>query len=78
MANTQLTKLSSKSQFYDKIKINTAYQNFKESRISRKFEATDRMIRSESVNAFSFNIDLDKLLSERLIFHMVLNIYSIG
>ena len=29
MANTQLTKLSSKSQFYDKIKINTAYQNFK-------------------------------------------------
>lgn len=66
MANTQLTKLSSKSQFYDKIKINTAYQNFKESRISRKFEATDRMIRSESVNAFSFNIDLDKLLSEKV------------
>ena len=49
-----------------KRQINTAYQNFKESRISRKFEATDRMIRSESVNAFSFNLDLDKLLSEKV------------
>ena len=66
MASTQFTKLSSKSQFYDKIKINTAYQNFKESRVSRKFEASDRMIRSESVNALSFNIDLDKLLSEKV------------
>jgi len=66
LAHTQLTKLSSKSQFYDKIKINTAYQNFKESRISRKFESNDRMIRSESVNAFSFNIDLDKSLSDKI------------
>ena len=66
MASTQFTKLSSKSQFYDKIKINTAYQNFKESRISRKFEAIDRMIRSEFVNALSFNIDVDKLLSEKV------------
>jgi len=66
MANSQLTKLSSKSQFYNKIKINTAYQNFKESRISRKFESSERMIRSESVDAFSFNIDFDKSFSEKI------------
>ena len=66
LANAQLTKLSSKSPFYDKIKSTIAFQNFKESRINRKFESPDRKIRSEVVDAISFNLDLDKLISGRL------------
>ena len=49
LANVQMTKLSSRSTFYDKIKISAAYQNFKESRINRKFNSDTRKIRNENV-----------------------------
>ena len=63
LANLQLTKLSSRSPFYDKIKASMAYQNFEESRISRKFGANDRKTRTETVDALSLNLDLEKSLS---------------
>ena len=47
LANIQMTKLSSRSMFYDKIKISAAYQNFKESRINRTFNSDTRKIRNE-------------------------------
>ena len=65
LANAQITKLSSRSSFYDKIKISAAYQNFKESRINRRFNSDARKIRNENVDALSFNLDLNKQLSDR-------------
>ncbi len=61
----QFTKLSSRSNLYDKIKFNTAYQNFKESRIDRNLNAVERRIREENVDAISANLDFEKSLSDR-------------
>ncbi len=60
MANLQLTKLSSSSNLYDKLQTTLAYQNFKESRRDRDFQSPLRELRSETVNALSFNLDLEK------------------
>jgi len=65
LANLQMTKLSSRSNLYDKIKISTAYQNFKESRINRKFNIETRKIGEENVDVFSLNFDFYKSLSNR-------------
>lgn len=65
MTNMSLTKLSSSSTFYDKIKATAAYQNFKESRIDRNFQSETRRTRSEVVDAISFNLDLEKRLNKR-------------
>ena len=65
LANLQMTKLSSRSKLYDKIKISSAYQNFKESRINRKFNSVTRKVRQENVDAFSLNFDFFKSLSSR-------------
>lgn len=65
MANLNMTKLSSRSNLYDKIKVTTAYQNFQESRVNRDFESAYRNIREEKVHAFTFNLDLEKKLSEK-------------
>ena len=63
MSNLQITKLSSRSNLYDKIKTTLAYQNFQESRIDRDFQSDIRNIRAEAVDAYSFNIDFEKKLS---------------
>ncbi|WP_412987150.1 TonB-dependent receptor domain-containing protein [Pontimicrobium sp. IMCC45349] len=65
LGNFQLTKLSSKSSFYDKIKLTAAYQNFQESRIDRNLNSEQRRIRDENVDAISFNLDFEKSISER-------------
>ena len=65
LANLQMTKLSSGSSLYDKIKISSAYQNFKESRINRKFNSDTRKVRRENVDALSLNFDFYKSLSTR-------------
>jgi len=64
LANLQMTKLSSSSNLYDKIKISSAYQNFKECRINRKFNSDTRKIREENVDALSLNFDFYKSLSD--------------
>ncbi len=65
MGNFQLTKLSSNSNLYDKIQATLAYQNFKESRRDRDFQSPLREVRAESVDAISFNIDLEKKLNTK-------------
>lgn len=65
MSNLQVTKLSSKSNLYDKIKATLAYQNFQESRIDRNFQSSLRDIREEAVDAYSFNLDLEKRVSSK-------------
>ena len=65
MGNLQLTKLSSSSNLYDKLQTTLAYQNFKESREDRDFQSSIRSVRAESVDAISFNIDLEKDLNTK-------------
>ncbi len=68
MGNLQLTKLSSSSNLYDKIQATLAYQNFKESREDRDFQSSIRAVRAESVDAISFNLDLEKKLTSKTSF----------
>ncbi len=63
MSNLQVTKLSSNSNLYDKIKATLAYQNFQESRMDRDFQSDIRNVREEAVDAYSFNLDFEKTLS---------------
>nr|WP_321221131.1 TonB-dependent receptor [uncultured Psychroserpens sp.] len=65
MGNFQVTKLSSSSNLYDKIQATVAYQNFQESRFDRDFQSSIRNVREETVDAYSFNIDLEKGLSAK-------------
>lgn len=50
--------------FYDTMQIRLAYQFFEESRISREINAISREIRTEQVDAYSFNADMRKSLGE--------------
>ncbi|CAH8282959.1 hemoglobin/transferrin/lactoferrin receptor protein [Mariniflexile fucanivorans] len=63
MSNLQITKLSSHSSLYDKIKATIAYQNFQESRMDRDFQSSIRNLRDEAVDAYSFNLDFEKNLA---------------
>ena len=63
MGNFQVTKTSSSSNLYDQIQATAAFQNFKESRKDRDFQSPLREVREENVDAFSFNLDLEKKLS---------------
>ena len=65
MGNFQVTKLSSSSNLYDKIQATVAYQNFQESRFDRDFQSSIRNIREEAVDAYSFNLDLEKDVSDK-------------
>ncbi len=65
LSNLQLTKSSKRSKFYNKFKAILAYQNFQESRINRDFGDSIRNITQEGVDAYSFNIDFEKLLAPK-------------
>lgn len=65
MSNLQVTRLSSKSNLYDKIKVTMAYQNFQESRHDRDYQSVIQNNREEAVDAYSFNIDLEKTLNPK-------------
>lgn len=65
MTNLQFTKLSSRSPYYDKIKGGVAYQNFKESRINRDFNALWRNTTSERLNAYTAYLDFEKQITQK-------------
>ncbi len=69
MSNMQVTKLSSGSNIYDKIKATIAYQNFQESRSDRDFQSDIRSTREEAVDAYSFNLDFEKTASLKTRFY---------
>lgn len=56
------------SGFYDEMNLNFAHQFFGESRIDRNFNEVERRTRTEKVNAWSLNWDLQKSLGQRHIF----------
>lgn len=77
LGNFQITKLSSNSNLYDKIKVTAAFQNFQESRIDRKLNSEIRRTRKENVDAISANFDFEKNLSETTkLFYGVEYIYN--
>ncbi len=65
MSNLQVTKLSSNSNLYDKVKATLAYQNFQESRMDRDFQSDIRDVREEAVDAYSFNLDFEKTINRK-------------
>ncbi|WP_372757382.1 TonB-dependent receptor plug domain-containing protein [Mariniflexile sp.] len=65
MSNLQITKLSSQSNLYDKIKATIAYQNFQESRMDRDFQSSTRNVREEAVDAYSLNLDFEKNIASK-------------
>jgi len=64
LGNFQITKYSSNSNLYDKIKATVAFQNFQESRNDRDLYSEIRRTREENVDAISANLDFEKSLSE--------------
>lgn len=54
----------SANRLYDKMSLRLAYQWFKESRISRDFNAETREIREENVDAYSINADFIKYFAK--------------
>ncbi len=65
------------SKLADELKFITAFQNYKESRITRKLNDFDRLTQNENVNILSSNIDFNKKLNENVsIFYGVEFIYN--
>nr|WP_320118723.1 TonB-dependent receptor [uncultured Marinifilum sp.] len=56
---------SKKNKFYDSFKINTAYQNYEESRHDRKFGSNSKRNRSEKLDIYSFNVDAEKKITSK-------------
>jgi len=54
---------------YDHIHLVVALQNSEESRYDREFMVRELRVQKETVQAFSFNLDLDKRLNEKAIIH---------
>jgi len=69
MMNSLTFDFNKRSSLFDHSRVVFAYQDFGESRHSRLFGSDRRTNRWENVKAFSFNLDLDKKLSETLGFY---------
>ena len=68
---------SAENSLYNEMSIRLAHQYFEESRIDRGFNQPIRSMRLEEVNAFSANIDFEKLLGEKTeVFYGVEAIYN--
>lgn len=64
MNNLNVTH-QSKSKFFDEMSLRLAHQFFEESRVSRNINNPNREIRTEKVNAYSFNTDFTKSTSAK-------------
>ncbi len=65
MASLQY-RYENESKFIRNATLTGAYQNIKESRIQRRYGRLERSYRNEEVDVFSFNVDLDSQLNEKL------------
>lgn len=54
---------------YDELKWINAYQNYKESRITRKYNSVEQISQNEEVQIFSSNLDMHKSFNEKLSTH---------
>lgn len=77
MMNTFSASSTNKTFFYNEMTYRLAYQNFEESRISRNLNATEREIRIEKVDAYSFNLDFNKkIFSKHKLFYGLEYVYD--
>ncbi len=60
------TRLTNKNILYDDAKVLLAYQNYQESRITRKFNKSKERNQHENVDIASINIDFNKNLNSKL------------
>jgi hemoglobin/transferrin/lactoferrin receptor protein len=58
-------EISDSTFFYDDIKLTLAYQMAEESRYDRKYESSSLRARTENVDIYTLNLDLDKVFSPR-------------
>lgn len=68
--------LTSESKFWDQLKVITAYQDYEESRIDRTRGNDLRTKQSESVDAFSLNIDATKVIGKGEFFYGLEHVYN--
>lgn len=67
MANFQVNKKGN-GKWYDRLRATAAYQHFEESRNNRDFQSDIKNFTEEKVDAYSFNLDMEKKVSEKLSF----------
>lgn len=60
------TNVNKNTTLFDYVKITTAYQNYKESRITRKFNENNEISQIENVNILSVNTDFNKQINNKL------------
>ncbi len=66
MMSTLSAKYTDTTKLFDEVKLVVAYQKYEESRHDRKFDKKDIRERTENVDAYSVNLDFDKLLTKKL------------
>jgi hemoglobin/transferrin/lactoferrin receptor protein len=64
MMHSLKCELSTKNDLFDRLTFQTAFQDYTESRNSRKFGESERSERTENVDIYSLNIDADKYFSK--------------
>lgn len=65
MTNLQIRKKGN-GKWYDTLKATAAYQHFEESRNNRNFQSEIKNKTEEKVDAYSFNLDMEKKSSDKL------------
>jgi hemoglobin/transferrin/lactoferrin receptor protein len=65
MANFQVNKKGN-GKWYDRLRATAAYQHFEESRNNRNFESVFKNSTEEKVDAYSFNLDMEKKANDKL------------
>lgn len=65
MMNNLTIKHSDDNLFYDAITLRLALQSFEENRMNRDLNKVERPVQTENVEAYSVNLDLEKLLTEK-------------
>jgi len=70
LGNFSINKIGN-GKVYDKVQFTGAYQNFEESRFDRKFGNETLYINTESVDAYSANLDFEKDFDENKLFYGV-------
>ncbi|MDR9419312.1 TonB-dependent receptor domain-containing protein [Gracilimonas sp.] len=65
MMNHLKTNYTGNTALFDNLSLSLAQQYFEESRISRDFNAPDREVRTEKVDAYSVNLDFLKMTGEK-------------
>ena len=67
--NNLSLNVNSPNSFYDNLRVTLAVQNFKESRIDRRFGSSIERIKTEKVNMYSANLDFDNAITGRAILY---------